>query len=562
MTTLDDQLFTVLNDNNYVPEPVLKQAQAIAIEQKVSLYDALIQKDAIADENLGIVLADLYKTPFIRLGKVAIPKEVLAIVPEVVAKKQRIVAFERGKDGIKVATSAPDKSSETTQLIAKKTGEKVSVYFATEHDIDDAFRLYQKDLQQSFDNLLHEQIGVAQKGVAPLQRDVPIAKIVDLLIAYAYTNKASDIHIEPQDSQTLVRFRIDGILHDVLDLPKSLHDQVVSRIKVLARLRTDEHLSAQDGKLQVTLPEETLDIRVSIVPIVGGEKIVLRLLSSRSRAYSLLDLGLDDKGLEIVKKGFTKPYGMVLSTGPTGSGKSTTIYAILKIINTRERNIATIEDPVEYDIAGINQIQVNSKTNLTFASGLRAILRQDPDVIFVGEIRDEETASIAVNSAMTGHLVLSTLHTNNASTALPRFIDMQIEPFLVASTVNVIIAQRLVRKICESCRVSETLDTEKLKKYFSDPVIAKYFTPDKVSRIYKGKGCEVCHNTGYVGRIGIFEVLEVSEAIKELINAKASANTIESKAIAEGMTTIFENGIQKVYRGITTIEEVMRVTKE
>lgn len=561
MTALDEQLYTTLHDNNYVEEAVLKQAQALAIEQKVSLYEALLQKDAIADENLGIVLADLYKIPFIRLNKVAIAKDVLHLIPEVVAKKQGIIAFERDANGIKVAVSRPE-NKDTVAMLAKKTGEKVTVYFATLHDANEAFRLYQKDLQQSFDILLHEQIGVAQKGSVSQQRDVPISKIVDLLIAYAYNNKASDIHIEPQGNQTLVRFRIDGILHDVLDLPKPLHDQVITRIKVLSKLRTDEHLSAQDGKLQETLPEETLDIRVSIVPIVSGEKVVMRLLSSKSRGYSLQDLGLDEKGLQIVQKGFVKPYGMILSTGPTGSGKSTTIYAILKIINTRDRNIATIEDPVEYDIAGINQIQVNAKTNLTFAAGLRAILRQDPDVIFVGEIRDEETASIAVNSAMTGHLVLSTLHTNNASTALPRFIDMQIEPFLVASTINVIIAQRLVRKICESCRVSETLDPEKLKKFFSDAIISKYFTPDKVSRIYTGKGCAVCHGTGYVGRIGIFEVLEVSESIKELITAKASADVIENKAIAEGMTTMFENGIQKIYRGVTTIEEVIRVTKE
>ncbi|MEK7160750.1 MAG: GspE/PulE family protein, partial [Patescibacteria group bacterium] len=318
----------------------------------------------------------------------------------------------------------------------------------------------------------------------------------------------------------------------------------------------------QDGKMQMTLPDEELDVRVSIVPITKREKAVLRLLSSKSRQLTLTDLGMKENDLKKVQDGFVKPYGMILATGPTGSGKTTTIYAILKILNTRDINIASIEDPVEYDIAGINQIQVNPKTNLTFANGLRSILRQDPNVIFVGEIRDAETADIAVNSAMTGHLVLSTLHTNDAATTLPRLMDMNIEPYLVSSTVSVIVAQRLIRKICEKCRVSVTQTAEDLRKHISRDLINKFFGDKKELRLYQGKGCPICQQTGYAGRVGIFEVLVISPAIKELINAKADAAIIAQKGKEEGMKTMLEDGLEKVAAGITTIEEILRASKE
>ena len=391
--------------------------------------------------------------------------------------------------------------------------------------------------------------------------EVPVSKIVDTLVQYAYQNKASDIHIEPKDNASTIRFRIDGVLHEVLSIPLELHEKITSRIKVMSKLRTDEHMSAQDGKLNVALQMENLDIRVSIVPIVKGEKIVLRLLSSNSRQFSLQDLGMDEEDLQKVQKAYKRPNGMVLATGPTGSGKTTTIYSILKIINSKEVNIATIEDPVEYDIEGINQIQVNPKTNLTFSSGLRAILRQDPDVIFVGEIRDQDTAGIAVNSAMTGHLVLSTLHTNDAVTTLPRLTDMGIEPFLVASTVNVIIAQRLVRKICSDCRVSEEIKREQLIDMISEEKIKKYFGENAQIRVYEGKGCEYCHNSGYVGRVGIFEVLEITDELKKLIAQKSSSGELKSVAITLGMETMFENGLRKVAQGLTTLEELYRVTE-
>lgn len=311
----------------------------------------------------------------------------------------------------------------------------------------------------------------------------------------------------------------------------------------------------------VILDKEELDIRVSILPIADGEKGVLRLLASRQQTFSFINLGMREKDLKKVQDSYSKSYGMILSTGPTGSGKTTSIYAIIKILNVREKNITTIEDPIEYRIKGVNQINVNPKTNLTFASGLRSILRQDPNIIFVGEIRDSETAGIAVNASLTGHLVVSTLHTNDAATALPRLMDMHVEPFLVASTVNVIIAQRLVRKICDMCKVTREITEEELVKNLPRDSVIKHFGNRRNVLVYQGKGCKVCHLTGYSGRVGLFEVLEVTKTIRELIVRRSDSDVIAQKAMQEGMTTMLDDGLEKVVRGITTIEEVLRVTK-
>jgi type IV pilus assembly protein PilB len=553
----DKDLYQLILESEFIEERKLKKAATLSKQEKLSLSEAILELDLMSDENLGEIVADYLKLPFVSLSKVAIPDDVLKIVPETSAQKYKILAFAHDKNGLKIATSDPS-HKELLEMLSQKVGDKVVTYYATDRDINDSFRLYKKDLQNAFAELLKQQVDEAGKAIS---KEAPVAKIVDSLIEYAYQDKASDIHIEPEEENCLVRFRIDGVLHDMVNLPRPLHEQLVARIKVLSKLRTDEHLSAQDGKMQADLPQEKLDIRVSIVPIVEGEKAVLRLLSSRSRQFSLRDLGMEDADLDKVKDGFTKPYGMVLSTGPTGSGKTTTIYAMLKILNTREKNIATIEDPVEYEIEGINQIQVNPKTNLTFADGLRAILRQDPNVIFVGEIRDDETASIAVNSAMTGHLVLSTLHTNDAATALPRLIDMGIEPFLVSSTVNIIIGQRLVRKICEMCRVSESKDIKEIGQHLSKEQIAAHFGASKTIRVYHGKGCPVCHGTGYAGRVGVFEILEVTDTIRQLIDKKADSDEITKAAVKEGMTTMLDDGLNKVQEGITTIEEVLRAVR-
>ena len=553
MIVTDEQLKQILFNVKLLDDKKLQEVLEYSKNSNITLTDALLEKDIVTDENLGMLIADALKTPFIVLGKITIPEEVFRIVPERIARKYKMIPFARDKDGIKIAmASAPNPI--LLEQIMRKTGQRIFPHLATERDIYNKLWIYRKDLQKVFDALIVDK--VTGKTV------VPMAKIVDLIISYAYQDRASDIHIEPEEKDTLIRFRIDGILHDVLFLPKKMHDQLVTRIKVLSSLRTDEHLTPQDGKMRVPLEEEDLDMRVSILPVVYGEKIVMRLLASKFRQFSLVDLGMRDEDLQKVNNGFKKSYGMVLSTGPTGSGKSTSIYAILKIINSREKNITTIEDPVEYRIKGVNQIQTNVKTELTFASGLRSILRQDPNVVMVGEIRDSETAGIAVNAALTGHLVLSTLHTNDASTALPRLIDMNVEPFLVASTVNVIIAQRLVRKICEMCKASLDVSQDELTKNLPAEYVKKYFGGKKEARIYKGQGCEVCHFTGYAGRLGVFEVLEVTPTIRKLITQKAEADVIQKQAVAEyGMTLMLDDGLMKVVKGVTTIEEVLRVTK-
>ena len=558
MLISDYELKQLIVKNGLSNENALSTISEFAKNSGVSLSDALIEKDVISDENLGLLIADHLHFPFVILSKITIPEDVFHIVPEKVARKQKLISFAKDEQGLKLAMVDPT-NTEIQEMISKKTGYKVIPHLTTEREVENTLRIYRKDLQKTFEQLLKTELG----AVDPKQitDDAPIAKIVDLLIEFAYQDKASDMHIEPQEKESLVRFRIDGILHDMLTLPRNFHDRIISRIKIVSRLRTDEHLSPQDGKMRVKLEEEDLDIRVSILPIADGEKAVLRLLASKFRQFSLLDLGMNEKDLIKVTNSYNKSYGMILSTGPTGSGKTTSIYSILKVLNTREKNITTIEDPVEYRIKGVNQIQVNQKTNLTFASGLRSILRQDPNIVFVGEIRDSETAGIAVNAALTGHLVLSTLHTNDAATALPRLIDMKIEPFLVASTVNIIVAQRLVRKICEMCKASFNILQADLVKNLPQEIVLKHFGDKQEFTIYQGKGCKICHNTGYAGRFGVYEVLEVSKEIKKLIAEKKDSDEILKKAIDEGMTTMLDDGLEKVAKGVTTIEEVLRVTK-
>lgn len=554
----ENKLFNFLKELEIVPLEKLEKALKISTQKKTPFSEVLLNEDLISDANLGKLVADMLSLNFVELSKLAIDEEVLKIIPEVVARKQRIIAFKKDKAGLHLAMNDPSKK-QLVEFVEKKVGINVISYYTTKREIENALPLYAKDVKKAFDELIAENVQEARGSKKP---EPPIIAIVETTIRYAYQNKASDIHIEPFEKKSLIRFRIDGILHDIVELPVALHPQIVTRVKVLAKLRTDEHQSAQDGKISQKLEKENLDIRVSVVPITEGEKIVMRLLSERSRQFSLIDLGFSEKDLKKIESAYIKPHGMILATGPTGSGKTTTLYAILKLLNKRNVNIMTIEDPVEYDIEGVNQIQVNTKTDLTFDNGLRSIVRQDPDIILVGEIRDQETADISVNAAMTGHLVLSTLHTNDAATTIPRLLDLGVEPFLIGSTVNVIIAQRLVRKICQKCRVSTEMDTG-LGLDLSLDLIQKHFGKGSGSiRIYKGKGCTVCHQTGYIGRVGIFEILIVEEEIRQAIIEKKDASEIKKIAMKNGMVAMTENGVQKVKEGITTIDELLRVTKE
>jgi type IV pilus assembly protein PilB len=564
MALYDNQsLYNVLKELRVIEEKQLNEAVQDCKKQNTPLETILLARDLISDENLGKTIADLISFPLVRLGEISIPDEVLLIIPEQVAKKQKTIAFKKDDKALYVATSDPS-NIQIKDFIQKRADIPIIFYFATNQDITNALFLYKKDLATTFNELIKEHIRQAGNATGKQEgkTDPPIINIVETILTYAYQNRASDVHVEPLKEKTIIRFRIDGVLHDILSIPLTLHAPIVTRIKVISNLRTDEHSVAQDGKLQFKIDDEDVDVRVSVAPVTNGENIVLRLLSERSRQFSLLDLGFSLADLQKVKKAYSKPYGMLLSSGPTGAGKTTTIYAILKLLNNRNVNIMTIEDPVEYNIEGVNQIQVNPKTNLTFADGLRSIVRQDPDIILVGEIRDNETANIAINSAMTGHIVLSTVHTNDAATTIPRLLDMDIEPFLIASTVNVIIAQRLVRKIHARCRASIEVQTKELKKYIDEPLLKKFFGKAQTVRLYKGKGCKLDHGIGFEGRVGIFEVLIIDDEIRKAILLKKDAATIKKIAIRRGMTAMLEDGLKKVKEGITTIEEVLRVTKE
>lgn len=409
--------------------------------------------------------------------------------------------------------------------------------------------------------------GAVQLNMEALQKEVDkaapfrsIIKIVDMVIVEAYLARASDIHMDPEERRLRLRFRIDGVLHDVFAFPRELHSEIITRIKVLGALRTDEHQAAQDGRMRVTVPEiGFVDVRVSITPTYYGENCVMRLLAGQANQFTLATIGFSKHNLEVIYKAIKRPYGMILATGPTGSGKTTALYMVLKEINKPDISIITIEDPIEYSLSGVDQIQVNAKTGLTFANGLRSILRQDPNVVMVGEIRDSETANIAVNAAMTGHLVLSTLHTNDAPTTIPRLLDLGVEPFLIASTINIAIGQRLVRTICEDCKVKKVFTEAEMK------ALTDAFPPEIIKdnrTFYKGEGCARCNHSGYKGRIGIHEVLEVNEVMRDLIMKRANADIIRKAAIESGMLTMTQDGFEKALQGITTIEEVLRVFHE
>jgi type IV pilus assembly protein PilB len=572
MDASQEQLYELLVLPGHVSEEDFGSSVSLAKRTGAELADVLVEKDFIQDRQLGRLFAESLGVPYVseRSGKIG--SDLLDFVPEVVARSKELIPFEKTEQDISVAMVDP-RDLDIIHAIEKRTGLAVIPHLITRRDLRASLIHYEQSVKSAFDELVRK---LSNPALPSDDRDEAMVEMVDTMLAYGYENRASDIHMEPYRAKVVVRFRIDGVMHDVLDIPQELQEVLVTRVKVLSKLRTDEHRSAQDGKLRFEVAtgsgettgteKEIVDVRVSIVPVQYGENVVMRLLSSKTRQFSLESIGLSSGDTEKVRRAIAHPHGMMLVTGPTGSGKTTTIYSMMKILNRREVHISTIEDPVEYDIEGVSQIQVNTKTKLTFAAGLRSIVRQDPDIIMVGEIRDHETADIAVNSAMTGHLVLSTLHANDAATTLPRLLDMGIEPFLVASTVNVIIAQRLVRKICETCRASASLSDEQIAVMSAEAGIVATFAKlghqdlTKVM-LFKGGGCSRCSNTGYAGRIGLFEVLEMSERIRKLVVERASADQIIAVAREEGMGTMMEDGIAKVTQGQTTIEEVLRVTK-
>lgn len=553
-----DELTVLLVDAGFLTPEQLTALLKTIESRGITVEQALVDGDYLSDDQIGPLFADAYGVKFVDLHKTEIDLKAVSEVPEIIARKHLVISYG-WKNGKRQLGMVDPRNLEVVSMLQKKFGEEFDIGYTTPAGIEDALSSYSADVRKEVMELADRFADAQSAGVgAP---DDLIVRIVQLILEYGYDNNASDIHVEPHERQSLIRYRVDGVLHDVFQMPKGIHELIAARIKILSNLRTDEHFAAQDGKFRVRFGSDRADVRVSIAPIVEGEKVVMRLLAEKGQTFTLESLGLRSKDLDTVRRAADRPYGMILATGPTGSGKTTTMYAVLKILNERDVNISTIEDPVEYDIEGISQIQVNARTSLTFASGLRSIVRQDPDIIMVGEIRDAETASISVNAAMTGHLVLSTLHTNDAATSLPRLLDMGVEPFLIASSVNVIIAQRLVRKICRACIASESLDAAKYKSSLDPAVFAKIFNKKTKVRAFRGKGCAICHTSGYVGRVGIFEVLEVTDKIRTLITDRANAAEIAKVAIFEGMTTMIEDGLKKVLEGVTTIEEVMRVVR-
>ena len=578
MRISNDQLKNFIKDSGMVKPKVLDSAYEESESKGIKLGDFLVEQKIIDETQLRKLYAYIVGVPFVDLTKENIAPEVLKIIPEPIAKKYKVVSFEKKGAELKVAMLNPE-DIQTIDFIKKKTGLKITICLTSAESINFVLRQYSKSLKAEFVDMIDSNAeAVSGEGgdLEKVAQDLPIIRIVDTLIKHAIFQSASDIHIEPSEKEVVVRYRIDGILHDAMTLPKQVFDGIIARIKVLSNLKLDEHRVPQDGRFKIENEGLKISFRVSILPIFDGEKIVMRLLDESSKGLTLEKMGLYGQGLETIHRQIKKPNGMILVTGPTGSGKTSTLYTMMDILNTPDVNISTVEDPVEYRMPRINQTQIYPKIGLTFAAGLRSLLRQDPDIIMVGEIRDKETMEMAVHAAMTGHLVLSTLHTNSAAGTLPRLVDMGAEPFLVASTLNVVVAQRLVRKLCTDCRKEYKLTEADLKGLEANYNMTEILTSIKKGgglkldegvswqdiKFYRHEGCDQCGKTGYHGRLGIFEVLEVDDELGRMIFEKATTDAIEKKSKEKGMLTMVEDGFVKAMQGSTSIEEILRVTRE
>ncbi|HDS11347.1 MAG TPA: type II/IV secretion system protein, partial [Candidatus Wirthbacteria bacterium] len=550
------------------------------------------EKNLVSEEILAKTQAILYDVPFINLEKAKIAPDILKIIPEKISKTYEVIAFHTGDNNrLKVAMTNPG-DFQALEFLEKKTGYSIEPYMALKNHIlmiQDQYRGLTSEVSKALaDAQQDDTIAISTEGDKNSSLDdeedvmgAPVARVVNTILEYSIKSKSSDIHIEPMETKTRIRYRIDGVMQEALTLPKQIHPAVVSRIKIMSRLKIDEKRVPQDGRFRVTVHGSDYDLRVSTLPTIFGEKIVMRILDRSTSAPTLKQLGYCGNAMATLEKCMKMPHGMILTTGPTGSGKSTSLFAILTQVNTGEVNTITLEDPVEYWIEGINQVQINIKAGLTFAAGLRSILRQDPDIVMVGEIRDEETAEMAIHAALTGHLVVSTLHTNSAAGAIPRFLDMGVEPFLLASSLRAVIGQRLGRRICPECMETFIPPKEVQDQIKAD--LPELFEPtnpyrqsiiDAYPKIQKetlegqiilsrGVGCEACGQTGYRGRVGIYEVMEMTESIAELTVKNSSAYEIQELAKKEtGMLTLKQDGLLKALEGRTSYEESLRVAQD
>lgn len=561
MKLTDAQIKEAIIRSGFVTEQEVNEAEKIAHDQNRSTIDILVERGIILEKFLGQTLANYLGFSYADLKNRNITDSLLKLIPEKLASDKRVIAFDKKNGSLYLAMENP-KDIETIEYIKKNTGLLVEPYFVLPQVLNSSLDQYRKNIKVNFESQISANVDEAKKISTLSAKDAPIVKILDTLLDYAASEKASDIHIENVGDRIVIRFRVDGKLRDVLDLPKKLQSGLVTRIKILSSLRTDEHRIPQDGRFRFTHRGDEISVRVSILPTYHGEDSVLRLLSVASRPKTLEGLGLSGKNLDAIKRELTSPKGLVLATGPTGSGKTTTLYNILTLLNKSDVNITTIEDPIEYGLTRVNQIQTNPAAGLTFANGLRSILRHDPDIVLVGEIRDNETAEIAIHASLTGHLVLSSLHTTSAVGTIPRLLDLGIQPYLIGSSLSMVVAQRLVAKNDQSCIVSTPIDKDFIASLQKDYGVKLPESFTKNPKQYRGTGCNVCNNEGFKGRIGIFEILTITEEIKELIYAKAPIHEIEKQAKSEGFRNMFEDGLDKVQAGLTTIEEVVRAVRE
>ena len=592
MRVSDQTLKTLLVEAGKITADDFDALQKNAERSKNSLQSMLVQNRIATDTEMTKLYADKFDIPFIEIDPRDIPSETLNKIPEHIASQYNAILFKIDEDGtMHLAMEDPD-DVQALDFIQKEIGKNTKTYLATRENIMSCLENYRGDVNEQLNDVIdiqREDSGNDQQITeADVAEDSPVAQTINLLLEYAVRSSASDIHIEPRESYVQIRYRIDGVLKEVNRLPRNVLGALTSRIKILANLKIDERRVPQDGRFKIKVAGKQFALRVSTLPIADGEKIVMRILDESNQAVTLESLGYWGKSLATVHEAMTQPNGIILVTGPTGSGKSTSLFSVLTLLNTPDVNISTIEDPVEYKIPGVNQTQTNSKAGMTFASGLRALLRQDPNIIMVGEIRDGETANLGVQAALTGHLVFSTLHTNNAATTLPRLLDMGIEPFLIASTVRAVVGQRLVRRLCMVCREQYQppdeeiasvramfqLDDAQMSRINELEVSAKEAgvgrddtlstSATSISHLWKaGKdGCDECNHTGYRGRIGIYEVLGNTSTIQKLIVSSATSQAIQDQAIIDGMTTMQIDGLIKALRGETTVAEILRVTKD
>jgi type IV pilus assembly protein PilB len=600
---ISDALVEKLLKHNKVSEEQIKNLHEQEKTEKKPLQDLVIKNNLLSEKELTKLYAGEVDVPFVELNAKEIKREVLRLIPERIARQYKVIVFGVEEDGSKLLAMEDPDDIQAINFLQKQLGTDVKVHVATASNLQAALDQYRGNISSELTKVMtpDEETEEADEEVdeEDLAEDSPIAQTVNLIIEYAVTQGASDIHIEPRENYVLVRYRVDGVLREANKLPKKVMSALVSRIKILSNLKIDERRAPQDGRFKVQVSGQVYALRVSTLPIVDGEKVVMRILNESSNAITLEDLGYWGTALENVNKAIVQPHGMILVTGPTGSGKSTSLFSVLSMLNKPSVNISTVEDPVEYRIQGTNQTQVNPVAGMTFVNGLRALLRQDPNIIMVGEIRDSETANLAVQAALTGHLVFSTLHTNNAATCLPRLLDMGIEPFLIASTVRAVVGQRLIRRLCVDCRESYDPDEATLKQlaeifHINEAATMKKIhelekqaleggigksntskvnkqspaelstTESKITRLWRvhDGGCENCGHVGYKGRMGIYEVLDSSPEIQKLIVASATSEDIQIEAIKEGMVTMQIDGFVKALRGQTTVEEILRVTSE